>query len=62
MVEMAIVYGNRYRPLDRDLDGDLKESEILFNSGEYKKALEKAIKAIDVIEPGIHNKLIDSVR
>ena len=62
MVEMAIVYGNRYRPLDRDLDGELKESEELFYSGEYKKALEKVIKAIDVIEPGIHNKLIDSVR
>ena len=62
MVEMAIVYGNRYRPIDRDLDSELKEAEELFYSGEYKKALETTIKAIDVIEPGIHNKLIESVR
>ena len=62
MVEMAIVYGNRYRPLNRNLDNDLDNAEELFYSGEYKKALETTIRAIDAIEPGIHNKLLESVK
>ena len=62
MVEMAIVYGNRYRPLNRNLDSDLDAAEELFYSGEYKRALETTIKAIDAIEPGIHNKLLESVK
>ncbi len=62
MVEMAIVYGNRYRPLNRNLDSDLDNAEQLFYSGEYKKALETTIRAIDAIEPGIHNKLLESFK
>jgi len=62
MVEMAIVYGNRYRPLNRNLDNDLDNAEQLFYSGEYKRALETTIRAIDAIEPGIHNKLLESVK
>ena len=38
--EMAIVYGNRYRSKEKDLDRNLSYSEVLFNKGEYQKSLE----------------------
>ena len=37
--EMAIVYGNRYRSSEKDLDRNLTYSEMLFVKGEYKKSL-----------------------
>ena len=43
-------------------DNDLDNAEQLFYSGEYKRALETTIRAIDAIEPGIHNKLLESVK
>ncbi len=62
MVETAIVYGNRYRPVNKNLDVEMTKAEELFYQGEFKKALEKTIRAIDVIEPGIKNKLIESLK
>ena len=32
--------------------------EKLFFKGEYKKALEVTMNAIDYVEPGIHNKIM----
>ena len=40
--EMAIVYGNRYRSEEDDLDRYLTYAEKLFYEGEYKKSLEVA--------------------
>ncbi len=62
MTEMAIVYGNRYRPVNRNLDMSLVKAEELFFKGEYKKALETTIRAIELIEPGIHEKLLEEVK
>lgn len=62
MAEMAIVYGNRYRPVNRNLDVELTNAENLFYKGEFKKSLECSIRAINVIEPGVHQKLLDSVK
>ena len=62
LVEVSIVYGNRYRPVHKNLDRELARAEDLFYSGEYKKALDNTIRAINVIEPGIQKKLLDSVR
>ena len=33
-------------------------AEQLFFKGEYKKALEVTMNAIDYVEPGIHNKIM----
>ena len=33
-------------------------AEKLFFKGEYKKALEVTMNAIDYVEPGIHNKIM----
>lgn len=56
--EMAIVYGNRYRSHENELDRNLAYSEVLFNKGEYKKSLELTINALNKIEPGIYEKLL----
>ena len=60
MTEMAIVYGNRYRPLNKNVDVGLTNAETLFYKGEYKRALEATIKAIKIIDPDIHEKLLIS--
>lgn len=62
MAEVAIVYGNRYRPVNRNLDIEITRAEDLFFKGEFKKALENTIRAINVIEPGVHEKLLESVK
>lgn len=62
MSEVAIVYGNRYRPVNKNLDNELTKSEDMFFNGEYKKSLEFAIRAINVIEPGIYKKLMESMK
>lgn len=62
LVEVAIVYGNRYRPVHKNLDRELTRAEDLFYNGEYKKALDNTIRAINVIEPGIQKKLLESAK
>lgn len=62
LVEVAIVYGNRYRPVHKNLDHELTRAEDLFYEGEYKKALDNTIRAINVIEPGIQKKLLESAK
>ncbi len=57
--EMAIVYGNRYRSKEKDLDRNLNYSESLFYKGEYKKSLELTINSLNKIEPGIYEKLLE---
>ncbi len=57
--EMAIVYGNRYRSNIQELDKSLIYSELLFFKGEYHKSLELTINALNKIEPGIYDKLIN---
>ncbi len=62
MTEIAIMYGNRYRPVNKNLDLELTRAEELFYKGEFKKALENTIRAINVIEPGVHEKLLDAIK
>ena len=57
LAEMAIVYGNRYRSSEKDLNKNLIYSEMLFSKGEYKKSLELTINSLNKIEPGIYDKL-----
>ncbi len=56
--EMAIVYGNRYRSSEKDLDRNLTYSEMLFSKGDYKKSLDLTINSLNKIEPGIYEKLL----
>ena len=62
MVEMAIVYGNRYRSINKNLNIEMTKAEDLFYKGEYKKSLQLTIKAIGIIEPNIYEKLLQSFK
>ena len=59
MAETAIVYGNRYRPVNKDVDFGLTKAENSFMKGNFKLSLENAINAINIVEPGIHKRLIE---
>ena len=60
MLEETIVYGNRYRAESKQVNDGLLAAEKLFYKGEYKKALEITMNAIDYVEPGIHKKIIEA--
>ena len=57
--EKAIVYGNRYRSSNLDLNNSLSISEKLFYKGEYKKSFEMTVNVLNKIEPGIYNKILE---
>lgn len=59
MAENAIIYGNRYRGLKQYIEEGLDKGELLFINGEYRKSLELVLNTIDMIEPGIHKKLLN---
>ena len=57
--EMTIVYGNRYKPLDQDIEKGLNVASQLFFKGDYTQALETAIASINIVEPDIYKKMLD---
>lgn len=59
MAETAIVYGNRYRVTNKEVDFGLIKAENAFFKGNFKNSLENAINAINIVEPGIHKKLLE---
>jgi len=62
MVEVAIIYGNRYRSVSKNVDLEITKAEDMFYNGDYKHALDTTIRAINTIEPGINEKLFDNVK
>ena len=62
LAEIAIIYGNRYRANEETLDNGLREAERLFYKGDYKKALETSIDSIELVEPGIYNRLLEEAK
>ncbi len=62
MAEMAVVYGNRYRTVNKGMNEALKESEDFFYKGEYKKSLESTMRALNNIEPGVSEKLLNGLK
>ncbi len=62
MAETAILYGNRYRPINTEVELGLIKAEKLFYKGDFKHSLENAINAINLIEPDIYKKLMAEYR
>lgn len=62
MSEHAIVYGNRYRSSNKYVDDMLGKAEKLFYSGCFKASLEDALSAINRVEPGIQQKLLNDLK
>lgn len=60
LAEMSIVYGNRYRSTYKEVDAGLVKAEKEFVRGEYKKSLETSINTLNIVEPGIHKKLLEA--
>jgi septation ring formation regulator len=58
MAEMAIVYGNRYKSSNKEVEMGLNASEKAFNKGEYKESLDIVLNTLNIIEPGIYKKLL----
>ena len=58
LAENSIIYGNKYRCKKQYINDGLNKAELLFMKGEYKKSLELTLNTIDIIEPGIHKKLL----
>ena len=58
LAEMSIVYGNRYRSHYSEVDKGLNDAEKLFFKGNYKDALDIAVKACSVVDSDIHKKLL----
>ena len=57
--EMIITYGNRYRPLNKDIENGLNYASQLFFKGNYKKSLETSINSIKIVEPDIYKKMLN---
>lgn len=62
MAEFAIVYGNRYRSTNNDIDLGITKAENYFYKGDFKASLESSINSINIIEPGIHKRLLESIQ
>ena len=62
MAEFAIVYGNRYRSTNSDIDLGITKAENYFYKGDFKSSLESSINSINIIETGIHGRLLESVQ
>lgn len=60
MAEIAIVYGNRYRSSIKEIAAGLLKAEKDFYKGDYKSSLEIVLNTLNVVEPGIHKKLMSA--
>lgn len=61
MAEMAIVYGNRYRSSNTEVEMGLISASKAFYKGDYKNSLETVLNTLNIVEPGIHKKLLSKM-
>ena len=59
MSEKMIVYGNRYRSENANVDSGLNQAQILFYKGNYKKSLEVSLSTIERIDKDIRKKVTE---
>lgn len=57
--EIAIVYGNRYRDYE-EVDTGLNDARSKFFAGDYKRALDLAIRTISLVDADISKKLFNN--
>jgi len=57
--EKMMVYGNRYRSQYIEIDEKLNQAQIHFFKGNYKKALEISIGAVDLVEKDAYKKVLE---
>lgn len=59
LAEYSIVYGNRYRSQDININSGLNQAQILFYKGNYKKSLDVTISTISRIDKNIREKVME---
>ena len=57
LAEYSIVYGNRYRSKNINIDSGLRQAEMLFYKGNYKKSLEVTLTTLERVDNGIKRKV-----
>ena len=58
LAEMAIVYGNRFRNKYVEVDKGLIDAEKAFYRGNYREALDIAIKTTSIVDENMYRKLM----
>ena len=61
MAEMAIGYGNRYKSSNKEVESGLNDASRAFYKGDFQDSLEIVLNALNIVEPGIHKKLLDKM-
>ncbi len=57
LAEYSIVYGNRYRSKNINIDSGLNQAQMFFYKGNYKKALEVSVSTIERVDKDIRKKV-----
>ena len=62
MAEISIVYANRYRSENEEVERGLLKSEKMFYKGDYRNSLENILKVLSEIEPDITSKIVSAYK
>ena len=57
LAEYSIIYGNRYRSEDINIDSALNQSTMLFNKGNYNKSLEVTMNTLERVDKDIKGRI-----
>ena len=57
LAEYSMVYGNRYRSKNMNIDSGLNQAQMLYYKGNYKKALEVSVNTIERVDSDIRRKV-----
>ena len=57
LAEYSIVYGNRYRSKNINIDSGLNQAQVLFYKGNYKKSLEVSMATIERVDKDMMKKV-----
>jgi septation ring formation regulator len=57
LAEYSIVYGNRYRSENINIDSGLNQATMLFNKGNYKKSLDVTMNTLERVDGSIRGRI-----
>ena len=57
LAEYSIIYGNRYRSENVNIDSGLNQATMLFNKGNYKKSLEVTLNTLERVDDSLRGRI-----
>lgn len=57
LAEYSIIYGNRYRSKNINIDSGLNQAQMLFYKGNYKKSLDATVATLERVDKDIRRKV-----